>query len=142
MANLLPDKDKLLRNFFRCSNWEEKYLYIIELGSYLPPLPLGMRTTDKLIVGCQSQVWIVMVIDTHGAVQLYGDSDAAIVKGLIAMVFIFYQGLTPAEIVTQKVRPFFKALALAQHLTPSRSQGLEAIVRAIRAQATKLLRRY
>lgn len=134
MANL-PDKDKLLRNFSRCGNWEEKYQYIIELGGHLPPLPAGMRTADHLIAGCQSQVWIVMAADDNGRVQLYGDSDAAIVKGLIAMVFILYQGMTPAEIVTYDVRPFFDSLALTQHLTPSRSQGLEAMVRGIRAQA-------
>ncbi|WP_074011873.1 cysteine desulfuration protein SufE [Candidatus Sodalis sp. SoCistrobi] len=134
MANL-PDKDKLLRNFSRCGNWEEKYLYIIELGGQLPPLSAEMRTPDNLIAGCQSQVWIVLSTQADGSVQLYGDSDAAIVKGLIAMVFILYQGLTPAEIVTYDVRPFFDALALTQHLTPSRSQGLEAMVRGIRAQA-------
>lgn len=134
MANM-PDKDKLLRNFSRCGNWEEKYLYIIELGGLLPPLPAGMRTPDNLIAGCQSQVWIVLSTQTDGSVQLYGDSDAAIVKGLIAMVFILYQGLTPAEIIAYDVRPFFDALALTKHLTPSRSQGLEAMVRGIRAQA-------
>lgn len=131
----LPDKDKLLRNFSRCGNWEEKYLYIIELGGHLPLLPAGMRTADHLIAGCQSQVWIVMAADDNRHVKLYGDSDAAIVKGLIAMVFILYHGMTPAEIVTYDVRPFFDSLALAQHLTPSRSQGLEAMVRGIRAKA-------
>lgn len=134
MANL-PDKEKLLRNFSRCGNWEEKYLHIIELGGHLPPLPAGMRTPDHLIAGCQSQVWIVLAAEAKGRGHLYGDSDAAIVKGLIAIVFILYQGLTPAEIVAYDVRPFFDALALTQHLTPSRSQGLEAMVRGIRAQA-------
>lgn len=134
MANLL-DKDKLLRNFSRCGNWEEKYLYIIEQGGQLPPLSAEMRTPANLIAGCQSQVWIVLSAQDDGSVQLYGDSDAAIVKGLIAMVFILYQGLTPVELVAYDVRPFFEALALTQHLTPSRSQGLEAMVRGIRAQA-------
>ncbi|MGP4123122.1 MAG: cysteine desulfuration protein SufE [Sodalis sp. (in: enterobacteria)] len=135
----LPNKDKLLHNFSRCGNWEEKYLYIIELGGYLPPLPAGMRTPDHLIVGCQSQVWIVMAANDNGNVQLYGDSDAATVKGLIAMVFILYQDMTLAEIITYDVRPFFDTLALTKHLTPSRSQGLQAMVRGIRAQAATQL---
>lgn len=134
----LPDKDQLLHNFSRCSNWEEKYLYIIELGSYLPPLPTGMRTPNYLVSGCQSQVWIIMTADANGDVYLYGDSDATIVKGLIAMVFILYQGLTLEEIGILDVRPFFNALSLSQHLTPSRSQGLEAMVQGIRTRATAL----
>lgn len=139
MANL-SDKNKLLHNFSRCSNWEEKYLYIIDLGGHLPPLPKDMRTPDYLVSGCQSQVWIVMTADSNGDVQLYGDSDATIVKGLIAIVFILYQDLTLEEIGTINVRPFFDALSLTQHLTPSRSKGLEAMVQSIRAQAAALLR--
>ena len=95
----LPDKEKLLRNFLRCANWEEKYLYIIEFQ---------------------------------------GDSDAAIVKGLIAVVFILYDRMTAQDIVNFDVRPWFEKMALAQHLTPSRSQGLEAMIRAIRAKAATL----
>lgn len=134
----LPDKEKLLRNFSRCGNWEEKYMYIIELGAQLPPLPDAARGAENLIAGCQSQVWIVVSRDHAGNVLLLGDSDAAIVKGLIATVFILYQGLTPQEIMTLDVRPFFNELALGQHLTPSRSQGLEAMVRGIRAKAANL----
>jgi cysteine desulfuration protein SufE len=138
MANL-PDKNKLLRNFSRCNNWEEKYMYIIELGAQLDPLPSGTRTAGNLISGCQSQVWIVMNRDPQtGEVRFFGDSDAAIVKGLIATVFVFYHGLAPSEIVAEDVRPFFSELALSQHLTPSRSQGLEAMVRGIRKKAAAL----
>ena len=115
----LPDKEKLLRNFLRCANWEEKYLYIIELG-------------------CQSQVWIVMNQNGEGIIELQGDSDAAIVKGLIAVVFILYDRMTAQDIVNFDVRPWFEKMALAQHLTPSRSQGLEAMIRAIRAKAATL----
>ncbi|MCV9877672.1 cysteine desulfuration protein SufE [Brenneria izbisi] len=131
----LPDAQKLIRNFSRCHNWEEKYLYIIELGARLEPLPDAWRQAENLIAGCQSQVWIVMRHDEQGVIALHGDSDAAIVKGLIAVVFSLYQGLTAQEIVALDVRPFFEELALNQHLTPSRSQGLEAMLRAIRAQA-------
>ncbi|WP_265556145.1 cysteine desulfuration protein SufE [Serratia grimesii] len=137
MANL-PDKDKLVRNFSRCLNWEDKYLYVIELGAKLPALDDSVRQAGNLISGCQSQVWIVMRLDEQGHVEFHGDSDAAIVKGLLAVVFILYHHMTPEQIIALDVRPFFAELALSQHLTPSRSQGLEAMIRAIRAQAAKL----
>lgn len=137
MANL-PDKDKLVRNFSRCLNWEEKYLYVIELGSQLLPLEETERLAENLISGCQSQVWIVMSKDSTGRVEFRGDSDAAIVKGLLAVVFIVYHQLTPQQIRDLDVRPLFAELALSQHLTPSRSQGLEAMIRAIRSKAAQL----
>ena len=132
---VLPDKDKLLRNFNRCANWEEKYLYIIELGQRLPPLAPEQHVAKNIIQGCQSQVWIVMGHDEQGRITLQGDSDAAIVKGLIAIVFILYDGMNAADVLAFEVRPWFEQMALAQHLTPSRSQGLEAMIRAIRTRA-------
>lgn len=135
----LPDKDKLVRNFSRCLNWEEKYLYVIELGSQLPPLDESERQAANLISGCQSQVWIVMSNNAQGQVEFHGDSDAAIVKGLLAVVFIVYHQLTPQQILDLDVRPFFSELALSQHLTPSRSQGLEAMIRAIRSKAAQFV---
>jgi cysteine desulfuration protein SufE len=131
----LPDKDKLLRNFTRCANWEEKYLYVIELGQRLAPLDEAAHSPENLIQGCQSQVWIVMQRNPEGRIDLQGDSDAAIVKGLIAVVFILYHQMTAQDILAFDVRPWFEKMALTQHLTPSRSQGLEAMIRAIRAQA-------
>jgi cysteine desulfuration protein SufE len=74
----------------------------------------------------------------NGIIELQGDSDAAIVKGLIAVVFILYQQMTAQDIVAFDVRPWFEKMALAQHLTPSRSQGLEAMIRAIRNKAANL----
>ncbi|MGL4487677.1 MAG: cysteine desulfuration protein SufE [Yersinia sp. (in: enterobacteria)] len=135
----LPDKDKLIRNFSRCLNWEEKYVYVIELGEQLAPLTEQQRHADNLISGCQSQVWIAMTLSEDGHVIFAGDSDAAIVKGLVAVVFILYHNLTPQQIVSLNVWSFFADLALSQHLTRSRSQGLEAMIRAIRSNATRLL---
>ncbi|MGC6386756.1 cysteine desulfuration protein SufE [Ewingella sp. S1.OA.A_B6] len=134
----LPDKEKLVKNFSRCPNWEEKYLYVIELGAQLEPLTDEYRQDKHLISGCQSQVWIVMHTAANGQLSFLGDSDAAIVKGLVAIVFSLYQGLTAQDVVTLDVRPFFTQLELSQHLTPSRSQGLEAMIRAIRARAQQL----
>ena len=134
----LPDKERVLRNFQRCANWEEKYLYIIELGQRLAELNEQDRRPENSIQGCQSQVWIVMRQNADGVIELQGDSDAAIVKGLIAIVFILYHQMTPQDIVNFDVRPWFEKMALTQHLTPSRSQGLEAMIRAIRARAATL----
>ncbi|WP_333849950.1 cysteine desulfuration protein SufE [Leclercia sp.] len=134
----LPDRDKLLRNFTRCANWEEKYLYIIELGQRLPALSESAHSPENSIQGCQSQVWIIMHQNESGMIELAGDSDAAIVKGLIAVVFILYQQMSPQDIVAFDVRPWFEKMALTQHLTPSRSQGLEAMIRAIRTKAANI----
>ncbi|CAH0133616.1 cysteine desulfuration protein SufE [Erwinia aphidicola] len=131
----LPDKDKLVRNFNRCANQEEKYLYIIELGARLPESSDSLQQPENIVPGCQSQVWIVVDTDASGCVRLQGDSDAALVKGLIAIVFALYQKMTPQEIVDFDVRPWFADLSLTQQLTPSRSQGLEAMIRAIRQKA-------
>ncbi|HDR2890287.1 TPA: cysteine desulfuration protein SufE [Enterobacter asburiae] len=132
----LPDREKLLRNFGRCANWEEKYLYIIELGQRLPLLGEEEHNPQNSIQGCQSQVWIVMRQNADGVIELQGDSDAAIVKGLIAVVFILYHQMSAQDIVAFDVRPWFEKMALTQHLTPSRSQGLEAMIRAIRSKAS------
>lgn len=134
---VLPDKEKLLRNFLRCANWEEKYLYIIELGQRLPELRDEDKSPQNSIQGCQSQVWIVMRQNAQGIIELQGDSDAAIVKGLLRSS-LFFDQMTPQDIVNFDVRPWFEKMALTQHLTPSRSQGLEAMIRAIRAKAAAL----
>ena len=134
----LPDRDKLLRNFTRCANWEEKYLYIIELGQRLPALSEEAHNPENIIQGCQSQVWIVMRQNDDGVIELQGDSDAAIVKGLVAVVFILYHQMSAQDIVAFDIRPWFEKMALAQHLTPSRSQGLEAMIRAIRSKAANI----
>lgn len=135
---ILPEKEKLVRNFNRCANWEEKYLYVIELGGKLPELSDSFHQAEYSVSGCQSQVWIVMQQAADDTIELMGDSDAAIVKGLIAIVFSLYQGMTPQQIVEFDVRPWFEQLALTQHLTPSRSQGLEAMIRTIRTRAQAL----
>ncbi|MFZ4832953.1 cysteine desulfuration protein SufE [Rouxiella sp. Mn2063] len=135
----LPDKQKLVRNFSRCPNWEEKYLYVIELGAQLDPLSDEHRKDQNLISGCQSQVWIVMNKTQDGTLNFLGDSDAAIVKGLLAIVFSVYHGLSAQQVIDLDVRPFFTELELSQHLTPSRSQGLEAMIRAIRNKAAQLV---
>lgn len=139
MMSALPDENKLLRNFSRCQNWEERYLYLIELGEKLLPLSDRQKQVKNQVSGCQSQVWIVMEPDSDGKIQFAGDSDAAIVKGLIALVIIIFQNKTGQQILTTDSKAFFQKLSLEQHLTPSRSQGLHAMIRTIRQQAEKII---
>ncbi|EPL6455951.1 MULTISPECIES: cysteine desulfuration protein SufE [Providencia] len=135
----LPDENKLLRNFARCQDWEERYLYMIELGGRLPELNETQKSDSNLIAGCQSQVWIDMQLQSDGTITFAGDSDAAIVKGLVAIVIILFQGKTPQQILALDVKSFFEQLALEQHLTPSRTQGLNAMIRTILARANELV---
>ncbi|MGP1923811.1 MAG: cysteine desulfuration protein SufE [Arsenophonus sp. NEOnobi-MAG3] len=135
----LPDENKLLHNFSRCKNWEERYLYLIELGEKLLPLSNKQKQLKNQISGCQSQVWIIMEPNNGGRIQFAGDSDAAIVKGLIALVIIIFQNKTGQQILTTDSKAFFQKLSLEQHLTPSRNQGLHAMIRTIQQQAKKLV---
>ncbi len=135
----LPDENKLLRNFSRCQDWEERYLYMIELGGRLPELSAEQRSDNNLIAGCQSQVWIDMQKQADGTVTFAGDSDAAIVKGLVAIVIILFQGKTAQQILALDVKSFFEQLALEQHLTPSRTQGLNAMIRTILSRAAQFV---
>lgn len=139
MMSALPDENKLLRNFSRCQNWEERYLYLIELGEKLLPLSDRQKQVKNQVSGCQSQVWIVMEPDSDSRIQFAGDSDAAIVKGLIALVIIIFQNKTGQQILTTDSKAFFQKLSLEQHLTPSRSQGLHAMIRTIRQRAEKII---
>lgn len=139
MMAALPDENKLLRNFSRCQNWEERYLYLIELGEKLLPLSAQQKQAKNQVSGCQSQVWIVMQPDSDGRIQFSGDSDAAIVKGLIGLVIIIFQNKTGQQILTTDSKTFFQKLSLEQHLTPSRSQGLHAMIRTIHQRAEKII---
>ncbi|UDG81122.1 Cysteine desulfuration protein SufE [Candidatus Hartigia pinicola] len=134
----LPNQHKLMHNFARCQNWEERYLYIIELGERLSILTEVQLKQSNLISGCQSQVWIDMKKQSDGTITFSGSSDAAIVKGLIAIVIIFFQGKTAEQILSLNVNTFLSKLALEQHLTPSRTQGLNAMIRSILVKASDL----
>lgn len=127
VANL-PDEAKLLRNFSRCQDWEQRYLYMMELGERLPPMTDEERTSSNFIEGCQSQVWIAVELNDNKQLVLAGDSDAGIVKGLVALVIILFQGKTVEQALATDIKHYFSSLALESHLTPSRTQGLHAMV--------------
>ncbi len=124
--------EKLAHNFLRCADWEQRYLYLIELGENLPSFDASKKTQDYAIKGCQSQVWLEQTLTEDGSmVRIFAHSDAAIVNGLIALAVIAFDGKTPQQIVAFDIQGWFAELNLHQHITPTRSQGLSAIVAQI-----------
>jgi len=115
-------------------SWEDRYRYIIDLGKELPPLPESLHTDDRLVRGCQSQVWME-ITEQDGRLQLAVDSDAFIVKGLLGVVLAAYNNRTPAEVLAFDIDGYFEELELLRHLSPTRGNGLRAMVARIRAAA-------
>ena len=126
--------DDILENLGFFDSWEDRYRYIIDLGRELPPLDPSLRTEERLVRGCQSQVWID-VQRQDDRLQLAVDSDAFIVKGLLAVVLAAYNNRTPEEILAFDVDEYFDTLGLMQHLSPTRGNGLRAMVARIRQEA-------
>lgn len=127
------NSEQLIKNFDRCVDWEDKYLYIISLGEKYAQLPEDQRVDKNAIYGCQSQVWIKVEL-RQGKVALLGSSDAAIVKGLVALVMIILKDLTPEALLQTDIKAIFIRLGLHQQLTPVRNQGLESMVKSIYQQ--------
>lgn len=130
--------EELIENFEFLDSWEDKYRYIIELGEKLPSLALELHTDEWKVKGCQSQVWLVPEKHTSGNLSFTGDSDAMIVKGLIAIVLMIYNNKSAAEIKSIMINDIFSQLGLQEHLTPSRRNGLEAMVEKIKYYANIL----
>jgi cysteine desulfuration protein SufE len=118
--------------------WEDKYRYIIDLGKTLPEFDASKRDDEHLVRGCQSQVWIDADVES-GSLNLSVDSDAFIVKGLLAVVLAAYQGLTPKQALDFDVDGYFNRLELITHLSPTRGNGLRAMVSKIREIAVAAL---
>ncbi len=130
--------ENLQADFELLDDWEERYRYVIELGRLLPPLDEKFRTPRYKVSGCASQVWIHA--EHNGAVLTFsGDSDALIVKGLIAITFMIFSGKTPAQILALDAQAIFAKLGLKDHLTPQRSNGLASMVARIKADARQVL---
>ena len=115
-------------------SWEDRYKYIIDLGRDLPPMPEALHTEDRLVRGCQSQVWIDTGL-VEGRLQLAADSDAFIVKGLLGLVLAAYNNKAPADIVSFDIDAYFEQLDLLRHLSPTRGNGLRAVVQRIQGIA-------
>lgn len=114
--------------------WEERYKYIIDLGKQLPVMDDSLKTSERLISGCQSQVWIEPY-QVDGKLYFDVASDAFIVSGLLALVMAAYNGKSPAEVLAFDMEAFFTDVDLIKHLSPSRGNGLRSMVARIQAVA-------
>ncbi|HUQ36871.1 MAG TPA: SufE family protein [Aestuariivirga sp.] len=130
--------ENLQADFELLDDWEERYRYVIELGRLLPPLDEKFRTPKYKVSGCASQVWIHAEHD-GSLLTFTGDSDALIVKGLIAITFMIFSGKTPAQILALDANTIFAKLGLKEHLTPQRSNGLVSMVGRIKSDARQVL---
>ena len=132
--------EDIYENFEFVDDWEERYRYVIELGRDLPPFAEDEHTAENKVNGCVSQVWLVSETSRTGDVPILsfrGDSDAMIVRGLIAILFALYSGKSADDILSIDADAAFRRLGLNEHLTPQRSNGFAAMVSRIRADATK-----
>jgi cysteine desulfuration protein SufE len=133
-----PTFDQLLEDFEFLDDWEERYKYVIELGRKLEPLEDGERTSETKVQGCASQVWLVSNVDEadgNPRLTFRGDSDALIVKGLIAVLHILLSGKQASEIVHTDVQAELGKLGLHEALTPQRSNGLAAMISRLKSDA-------
>jgi len=138
--------ENILADFQLLDDWEDRYRYVIELGRALPLLPEAARTEANKVRGCASQVWLATEVNgaTAGAaprLSFKGDSDAHIVRGLIAILFAIYSGRCADEIVRIDVEVVFRRLELAEHLTPQRSNGFASMVERICDDARRVMSR-
>ncbi len=135
--------DEILTDFDLLGDWEDRYRYVIELGRGLAPLPESERSPATKVQGCVSQVWLSTRVDGGAGsprLSFLGDSDAHIVRGLIAILFALYSGKTAKEILGIDAGHNLGLLQLKEHLTPQRSNGLMAMVKRIRSDAETALR--
>ena len=135
---MLPPIDEILANFEFLDDWDERYRYLIELGRMLPLLPEEARTERNKVQGCASQVWLLTGFERaggHPRLEIVGDSDAHIVRGLVAILIALYRGKSPEEVAGLDPAAIFKDLGLSEHLTPQRSNGVRSMVERIRSDA-------
>lgn len=127
-------QDRIIEEMSELDDWMDRYAYIIDLGNALPPIDEKYKTPEHLIEGCQSRVWLNAKLDADGKVIYTADSDAIIVKGIISMLIEVLSGHTPQEIIDADLY-FIPAIGLSEHLSPTRSNGLLAMVKQMRMYA-------
>jgi cysteine desulfuration protein SufE len=135
--------DEIVENFTLLDQWDDRYRYVIELGRTLPPLPESAYTDANKVRGCASQVWLLTHVKPDGAagptLTFAGDSDAHIVRGLIAILLALYSGKSAREILETDALDLFDRIGLRENLTPQRSNGLRSMVERVRAEAKAAL---
>ena len=135
--------DDIIGNFSVLDDWDDRYRYLIELGRELPPLPQTAHNDANKVQGCASQVWLDTTVRPNGAagpvLTFEGDSDAHIVRGLIAILFAVYSGKSAQDILSTDAVKLFEDMGLREHLTPQRSNGFRSMVERIRFDARTAL---
>ena len=134
MKNIDALQDEIIEEFEMIDDWMDRYALIIDMGNELPPLDEQHKTAENLIDGCQSRVWVYAEMQHDGTMHIQADSDALIVKGIVAMLVRVLSDHTPQEILDCDLH-FIKAIGLQEHLSPTRSNGLVAMVKRIRTIA-------
>lgn len=131
--------ENLKKNFGRCKNWEEKYLYLVELGERYCLLSSLDQIAENRVSGCQSQVWITLHLSPSSSKLLVSaNSDSAVVRGLLALIIIVYDSVDISEALSFDVRFWFSELSLSDHLTPTRTMGLNSVINTIRKKLVLL----
>jgi cysteine desulfuration protein SufE len=135
--------DEIRENFELLEDWDDRYRYVIELGRTLEPMPEAEHSAANKVQGCASQVWLSKSIErgagSEALLKYLGDSDAHIVRGLIAILLTLYSGHTPQQILATDAISVFNEFGFREHLTPQRSNGLRAMVERIRTDAREAL---
>jgi cysteine desulfuration protein SufE len=134
------DSDGLITLFQSAKSWEDRYRYLLKLGNSLPPLSKEQKCPDNQVHGCESQVWLIdnlpLVkqgrIGNDAAVCIICDSDARIIKGLLAALLLAIKDKAPAEILEFDEQAYLQALQLGKHLSPSRSNGLHSVIKHLK----------
>jgi len=134
--------DEIRDNFELLDEWDDRYRYVIELGRTLAPMSDAEHSAENKVQGCASQVWLSRSIDRSGSepvLSFKGDSDAHIVRGLVAIVLALYSGRTPQQILDTDAIAVFNEFGFRDHLTPQRSNGLRSMVERIKTDAKEAL---
>jgi len=139
----MADIAEIIDNFSLLDEWDDRYRYLIELGRELPPLAAEAHNEANKVRGCASQVWLDTSVRPNGAggpvLTFVGDSDAHIVRGLIAILFAMYSGKNAKDILATDAVALFEKMGLREHLTPQRSNGFRSMVDRIHADARTAL---
>ena len=135
--------DEIRENFELLEDWDDRYRYVIELGRTLEPMPEAEHSASNKVQGCASQVWLSKSLERsdggQALLKYLGDSDAHIVRGLIAILLTLYSGHTPQQILATDAISIFNEFGFREHLTPQRSNGLRSMVERIRTDAREAL---
>jgi cysteine desulfuration protein SufE len=133
--------DEIIENFSYLDDWEDRYRYVIELGRTLEPIDESARTDANKVLGCASQVWLETQVERSGqgdpVLSFRADSDAHIVRGLIALLLALYSGKTSKEILATDAEALFEKLGLSAHLTRQRTNGTRSMVERIKRDARR-----